>query len=52
MNYLNYLKQIPLIFLRYVLPAVIVLAIIYVLLQLIAKILTIKRLLHQPYAII
>ena len=52
MNYLNYLKQIPLLFLKYVLPAVIVLAIIYVLLQLIAKILTIKRLLRQPYAII
>jgi len=52
MNYLNYLKQIPLLFLNYVLPTVLVLVVIYGLLQLVAKILKIKRLLGQPYAVI
>jgi len=52
MNYLNYLSQIPLLFLHYVLPAVLVLVVIYGLLQLVAKILKIKRLASQPYAVI
>ena len=52
MNYLNYLKQIPLQLVKYVLPAVILLVVVYVLLRLIAKILNVKRLIRQPYAII
>jgi hypothetical protein len=52
MKYLDYLKQIPPFLLRYVVPLLLGLGVIYGLVLLIAKILKIKRLMFQPYAII
>ncbi len=52
MNYLDGLKQIPLLFLNYILPAILAVLVAYGLFQLVAKILKIKRLINQPYAVI